>query len=551
MDIKPYKNTVLYSIKMTGYEILIIVPRYNPTNKRWYQYIFPIGIGYIVAALKGAGYSVDCLNLNHLEGSSAEIIKKWLDKKKYDFVGIGSNVLSYSLTKKIIQSVRAHETNPKIILGGTMITSEPFLIFNDLHPDFGIIDEGEETVVELLKYLSENKSLKEVRGLMYWEGDKAVFNEKRPPINIDSIAFPDLESLEFEEYLEYAIPNYSYMHSIFDNPRVYHIVGSRSCPYKCSFCWHYENKYRQRSVDNIMKELDERVRKYKINRVYLLDECFSIDKKRMKEFCKRISQLRKELPWELKWVNSMRVSDVDSESLKMLKESGCDVISYGLESYSSDVLKSMKKMITPEQIDKAIKETFKNNIAIQGNFIFGDLAETKETASETLKYWKENCDGQPYLAFIMPFPNSEIYQSCLKRGVIKDKLEFIKKLDGDFAMNMTYKMTSEEFNQLKEEVNEALANGRKIVKPLSLKRTKGKRYDLKVKCPYCGQIIEYKNFVIGNRVYYILYVMCKNCSKKFHIGGSLMIFLHKNYDKLKKFKSMKDKITNRIGKSVE
>ncbi len=536
---------------MENYEILMIVPRYSFVNKRSYTYFFPISLGYIVAALKKAGYPVDCLNLNQKDGPINTLIKGQLDKKKYDFVCVGSNGLGYDLTNKIIQLSKSHQSNPKVILGGTILTSEPFLIFNELHPDFGVIDEGEGAVVELLKYLKENKPLKEVKGLMHWENGKAVFNGNRVPLDINSISFPDLDALGFEEYLDNSIPNYSYMHSVFDNPRIYYLIGSRSCPYRCTFCWHYENKYRQRTVENIMKELNERVRKYRINRVYILDECFSLDKKRMAEFCKGMSKIRKEVPWELRWVNSLRVSDVNPGVLKMLKESGCDIISYGLESYSPIVLKSMKKMITPEQIDNALKETFKNNIAIQGNFIFGDVAETKETANETLKYWKENCEGQPHLAFIMPFPNSEMYQSCLERGIIKDRLEFIKKMAGDFAINMTYKMTDGEFNQLKQEIDKALAKYRKIVKPLSLKKTGNKRYELKVKCPYCKQEIEYRNFVIGNKIYYILYVMCKNCSRKFHIGGSLMLFLHKNYDKLKKFKNMKDNLTSYVRKSLQ
>jgi len=536
---------------MENYEILIIAPRTEVINKKTYQYFFPISIGYIIAALKKAGHSVDCLNLNHLDGSANDLIKKWLDRKRYDFVGIGNNVLGYEITKKIIQTAREHPSNPKVILGGTIITSEPFLIFNELHPDFGVIDEGEGTVVELLKCLKKNKPLKEVKGLMYWKEGKAVFNGKRAPLDIDSISFPDLDALGFDEYLDNSLPNYSYIHSVFDNPRFYYIVGSRSCPYQCTFCWHYEKKYRQRSVDNIMKELEERVRKYRINRIYILDECFSVEKKRLIEFCKKISMLRKELPWELKWIGSLRVNDIDSDILKMLKESGCDIISYGLESYSSIVLKSMKKMITPEQIDRAIKEAFKNKMAIQGNFIFGDIAETKETANETLKYWKENCDAQPYLAFIMPFPNSEMYQSCLRRGIIKDKLEFIKNLKGEFAINMTEKMNNKEFNQLKKDIERALAKYRKIVKPLYLKKINGKRYELKAECPYCKQEIEYRNFVIENKFYYILYVMCKNCGKKFHIGGSLMVLFHRNYDKLKKFKDMKEAIQNYVGKITQ
>ncbi len=533
---------------MKNYEILMIVPRYESTNKKRYNYFFPIGLGYIVAVLKKAGYSVDCLNLNHEKGASEEIIKNYLDKKEYNFVCTGNNALGYKITRKIINSARAHKSNPKIILGGPLITSEPDLIFKDLRPDFGVIGEGEGTIVEILEYLKKNKPLKEVRGLMYWEDDKAILTEKRVSLNIDSIPFPDFDALGFKEYLDNSAPNYSYMHSVFDNPRTYYIVGSRSCPFQCTFCWHYDNKYRQRSIDNIMKELEERVKRYRINRIYILDECFSIDKKRLVEFCKRISKLKKEISWELRWINSSKVSDVDEDILRMLKESGCDIISYGFESYSLIILKGMKKMITPEQIDNAIKKTYNAKIAIQGNFIFGDIAETKETAYETLNYWKENCEGQPYLAFIMPFPNSEIYRSCLERGIIKDKLEFIKNLEGEFIMKMTDKMTDEEFNQLKEDILKALAKYNRIVKPISIKKIKGKRYELEVKCPYCNQIIEYRNFLIKSKLYYLLYVMCKDCSKKFHIGNSLTVFLYKNYDKAKKLRTMKDKVAGYIRK---
>ena len=86
----------------------------------------------------------------------------------------------------------------------------------------------------------------------------------------------------------------------------------------------------------------------------------------------------------------MSVNNVDDELLRILKDSGCKVVSYGFESISDDVLKSMKKPITAEKIDNALKLTLKQGLAIQANFIFGDIAETKSTAYETLNYWKKN-----------------------------------------------------------------------------------------------------------------------------------------------------------------
>ena len=116
-------------------------------------------------------------------------------------------------------------------------------------------------------------------------------------------------------------------------------------------------------------------------------------KKRLLEFCDGIKKLKSEISWDLKWSPQLTVHSVDGDLLKIMKEAGCELISYGFESFSPIVLKSMGKPITPQQIDNAIKETLKAKIAIQANFIFGDIAETKETAEETLNYWKNHCKG--------------------------------------------------------------------------------------------------------------------------------------------------------------
>ena len=115
------------------------MPRYNLTTKKDYHYFFPLGLPYISAVIKKEGYSVDCLNLNHLEGTVEEIIQKQLDSKKYDILGIGGNALNYAVIDTVIQTSRKHPSNPKIILGGPIITTEPELIFEALNPDIGII----------------------------------------------------------------------------------------------------------------------------------------------------------------------------------------------------------------------------------------------------------------------------------------------------------------------------------------------------------------------------------------------------------------------------
>jgi len=443
---------------------LLILPRLRPTNKMNYDYTFPLGICYIASVIKKNGFHLDCINLNHLNGSVEEILEKEL-KKGYDNVLSGNIFVGYLVLKEIVSAVRKFSSKSKIIIGGSVISSDPSIIEN-LKPDFGIIGEGEMTIINLLK-TGQNKP-EEIKDL-------------------DELPYPDFESFGFDEYLNNLYTNQDYFTTIEDYPRIYPIIGSRGCPFNCTFCYHH-GKYRERSIDSIIDELKYAIKKYKINIVVLFDDLFSINKKRLIEFCDKIKQ------FNIKWSCQVSIQYLDEEILKHLKESGCFVISYGFESYDENVLKSMKKPITSKQIDFAIKKSMENKINIQGNFIFGDLAETKETANRTLDYWEKNCKGQLNLAFIQPYPGSFIYNECLKKGLIKDKLTYISQIcGGEIYLNMTHNMTNEEYIDLVNKIKELRNSSYYYSKINEIERIK-KNYKIKVSCPFCNKVITYENF---------------------------------------------------------
>ncbi len=259
-----------------------------------------------------------------------------------------------------------------------------------LNADYSIIGEGEEAIVDLLSCLENNDNLSMVKGICYLDNGNYFLTEERKQINdLDSIPWPDYESFNYNNHLASMKPTDQYYYDIFDYPREYPLVASRSCPFLCTFCYHPSgNKYRQRSVDSIMEELKERIPKYKINIVGIYDELFSNNKERLYEFCRRFKEFADTLPWEVKWGCQMRVDSLDEKLLETMKDSGCFMVSYGFESYSPKILKSMKKYIKPEQIHNAIHKTLDKGISIQANFIFGDVAETMDTAMETLNFWK-------------------------------------------------------------------------------------------------------------------------------------------------------------------
>lgn len=515
-------------------KILLVIPRYGLTNKANYEYAFPLGLGYISSVLKKTGHDVTCLNLNHLNGTVDYLVNQDLNEKNYDFVCTGHMGIGYAVTEKIINAAKNHRSHPRIIVGGALITSEPELMFDSLKPDFGIVGEGEKTIVELLKCLEKSGDLNKVDGICYKDKDgKIILTKKRDCIiNIDAIPFPDLEGLGFEEFLKNQ-SNAVGFQSI-DYPRPYTILCSRGCPYQCTFCYHSIGvRYRTRSLNNIFKEIEAAIKKYNINALDILDDLFSIDEKRLYDFCKRIKNISKKYKIDLKWSCQLSVNNVSEKMLRILKDSGVNVVSFGFESFSQKILNSMKKPITPEQIDRAVKLVFKVRLGLQGSFIFGDVAETRETAKETLDFWKNNVKGQVKLGFIQPYPGSAIFEHCIRKGIIKDKLDFIKNhINHTNWINMTDNMTDKEVLELKKDILEARRKYYFYAIPSKIKKMSEEKYEIRVKCPFCKEILNYKNCFIENRLRINMWTPCRECNMRFFIVSKLYKFEMDYYNEL-------------------
>ncbi|MCG2712463.1 MAG: B12-binding domain-containing radical SAM protein [Candidatus Omnitrophica bacterium] len=510
--------------------ILLIAPRGITSDRINYQYLFPLGLAYISAVLKQAGHEVTCLNHNHFAEPIEDLLDKFFSLNgKYDFVCTGSISHFYRQVKIIVDAVRKRDKNTGIILGGGVISSEPELIFNELKPDYVVIGEGEKTILALLDCLENKADISNIAGIGYRSKDnRFVCNKAQTPImDLDNIPLPDLEGFEFEKYLDHLRPTDQYFYDLYDYPRVYPIICSRSCPFLCTFCFHpLGNKYRQRSVESVIQELTLAVKRYKINTIAIYDELFSNNQQWVNEFCKRFKELASNLSWECKWSCQMRVDKVSDEMLRAMKDSGCYLVSYGFESYSPVILKSMKKHITPQAIDRAIYLTLKNDISIQANFIFGDVVETAQTARETLDYWKQHIEAGIQLAFIMPYPGTHLYKSCLERGIIKDRIDFISsRLDSE-PINMTKTMSDKEFRKLEFEVHDTYRRYRAYAVAHKLKMNKEGTFSLCVKCPYCRKSVEYGNLFLLTKFNFMLTMYCRFCRRRFFlVPGFLWVVL--------------------------
>lgn len=489
---------------------LIVTPKY--VNVVGEHYHFPVGLAYISASLKKEGYNVHCLNLNHYDESVETILQREIIGKNIDIFCIGGLSAHFNKIIAVLNIARNIKPDMITIAGGGLISSEPALMLEALKLDFGIIGEGEETIAELADAIINKKDFRNVNGIVYV--DKAEGLIMTPPrkeiTDLDSVPWPDYDGFEMDKYVDMFIPSsYHNLHP-FDQPRELPLIASRSCPYNCTFCYHpIGNKYRQRSLNSIFEELDYMAKRFKINILGVYDELFSTDRKRLEEFCERIKK------YNLKWSVQLRVDRVDAEMLGMMKDAGCYYLSYGLESACDKILESMKKKITVSQIEKALKLTREAGIGIQGNFIFGDSAETWETANETLEWWLNHKEYQIWLTPIETYPGTELYHRAVSKGVIPDRLKFIE--DGCPIINVS-SMSDEEYEKLMGLLRYHSFMNRISPDIISLEKMKthpvmGDLYALKARCPHCHRIVEYNNINIRG----IRKLPCRECNQRFDL----------------------------------
>lgn len=475
---------------------LIVMPRFRDNPKE--GYFFPFGIPYISAALKNTGFFVLTLNLNHVD-SPYETLKQRIIDHNIDILLTGSTSADYHAVKIIIDKAKSVKNALRIICGGGLISGDPIPAMTALEiVDFGVIGEGEATIVELCQTIEKKDNVASVKGIIYKKNNTYEITPPRPPIDdIDSIAWPDYEGFDYGTYLkssDIGIHGLHYNHAGM-------FLSSRSCPYNCTFCFHtIGNKFRQRSLDDFFAEVDYLLSIYEIDFFYTHDEFFTYSLKRAKEFCEKMAQYK--MPWQ----TALRVDSITDELLELLKMGNCKLISFGFESADNSILKSMKKNITVEQIERALEMVIKSGISFSGAFIFGDKNETFQTAKNTLQWWKDHRQYNIVLKSIFTYPGSEIYKYALENKIIKDPVAFLKA--GCPVINIS-KMSQGEFNSIAKEI--ALLevfgyNQAQNVKLESIDETNG-FCSLDANCFYCGT----KNKWTKYRFFTTSFGVCEQC----------------------------------------
>jgi len=366
-----------------------------------------LGLAYLGAMSEQEGYDVRIIEC--CIGLDWKVIEAESKAFHPDVVGISATTPSFDNAIKTVQVLR--KTIPKsiFVIGGSQPTAMPELTsIHDLF-DFIVIGEGELTFIELLKHINGNgKIIDEIEGLAYKQGGKLHFTPPRKMItNLDSIPFP-------ARHLLPPLKSYHPTPASFRKLPLAHIMTSRGCPSKCNFCDRsiFGESYRARSVQNVILEIEEVVSKYGAKEIRFFDDTFTINRKRLEGICTELKKFRPRIIWTC----LTKVNCVDLDMLKMMKESGCWQVLFGLESGDDKILKTLGKKNTVKQNIKAVKWARKAGLKVRADFLVGSPFETLNSLNKTLKLAKELDIDYAHFNKFVPFPGTYFYQQLIKQG---------------------------------------------------------------------------------------------------------------------------------------
>jgi len=376
--------------------------------------IMPLGIGVLAGVLGDYDVKIiDCV----VEGLSLEDLRKRIDEEKPDLIGITATILSYDAALETGKVLKDY----KIVIGGPHFTSMPEKVIKEECFDFGIVGEGEETIVELCNALDNKKSLSEIKGLIWKDNGNITVNEKRELIeDLDKLPFPAL-------HLYPDLKKYTPMPGGYKNLPFAHMITSRGCPYQCIYCDRsvFGNKFRSQSPERVVKEIEWLVKEYSVKEIKFYDDTFTMDMERVSKMCDLIVEKGIKISWSC----STRVDRVSKELLSKMKKAGCWQIDYGLESGDQRILNIMKKGITLEQSRNAAEWTKENGIRLRAFIIFGMPGETNESIRNTIDFVKElKVDVVAFYA-LMVYPGNELYDMVKDKLLHEDYSEFSSLVD--------------------------------------------------------------------------------------------------------------------------
>ena len=396
----------------------------------------PMGMGYLAAAVREAGYQPEILDSlgrgwnNRVTvregvlrlGLSDGQISQEIDRFKPDVVAI-SNLFSKQFGNALNVARIARQTAPSafIVIGGAAPTADPDRVMSHAEFDALVVGEGEIPLVSLLDYLSGKSSSSRLEAVYLRENGKITQYPRMTWIEPDKLPFPAFDLMSLETYFGMATSHGSRRH-----PRWLPIITSRGCPAKCTFCSAHKvwgRKFRARSVENVIAEMKFTKENYGVKELMFEDDNTTLDTSRAKELFEEMIRQKLDFSWDTP--NGVAAFALDTDTLSLMKEAGCYQVNLAIESGNQEhLLKNIRKPLKLHKVPPLVRHCKDIGLGVSTFLVFGMPGETEEMIWDSARFVASMGLYRPHISIATPYPGTELFEICKSKGYLQQDFSY-------------------------------------------------------------------------------------------------------------------------------
>lgn len=377
--------------------------------------VFPLGLAYIVAALRTRYQHVEVIDLCFSQDIAGDL-QKVLMRFKPELIGLSlrnldnltyPSSISYLQEVEEVISICRRFSSAKIAIGGSGFSLSPIELLQHLDVDYGIVGEGEEVLIELVDAIARNHPIPSSPHLLV-KGDKSSLIKGAKATRF---SIPDRTLFYPQHYLK--------------EGGMLNLQTKRGCPFSCIYCTYplLEGKrIRLRDVDEVVDEIEDLIQRDGADYLYFVDDIFNYPTSYAGLLCRRMVQRQVKLRWTA-FVNPGFLSE---ELLEAMVEAGCAGVEFGTDSGSEKMLRNYRKSFNRDEVIRASEFCAKHQVNHCHYLLFGGPGEDEQTIEESFRLMDELAPTAVIAMLgIRIYPGTELERLARAEGVIAEDANLI------------------------------------------------------------------------------------------------------------------------------
>ena len=392
--------------------VILFRPKYDPDCRS--TPMFPWALLYLASVLADRGVDVDVVD-ESVTPDYAGPVEQLLKSKRPIAVGVTSmtgDQIGYGL--KFAGLVRKHSP-AAIVWGGVHPSLLPEQTAAHELVDYAVAGEGEYAFADLVECLEQNEDAAEIPGVFFNREGKAIGS--RQQLLVDLATLPELpfHLVDVERYI-CKRPDLGVQ-------RYFEICTSRGCPHHCGFCYIesvHNSCWRPIEAEDAARRVAGLVKRFNLDGLLFREDNFFVQRQRVETIARRLIEEK----LRIKWAASCRIdyfARYTPDFINLLRDSGCVLLTFGVESGSDRVLKHIRKGITVSQVLTTAAKVKESGIRGTYHFMGGFPGESVEEFLETCRLIDDLMAIAPEtvvreMSVFAPYPGVGLIPECVKRG---------------------------------------------------------------------------------------------------------------------------------------